>query len=495
MDPAAVLRSRFGFSAFRPGQEELIRAVLAGRDALGVLPTGGGKSVCYQIPAMILDGITVVVSPLVSLMEDQVGRARAAGLRSECLTAVQSCDERRSVLRALRDRRLDLLFVSPERLSVASFRRLVQGLHLSLIAVDEAHCISEWGHDFRPAYRSLGGFRSNRPVSVPVLALTASATPAVRRDVCESLRLERPVIIVQSFDRRNLWWSIERVPRSGNRLESLVRTVFHARGAGIVYAPTRNAVEGVRHRLSRAGISAESYHAGLPGAVRSGVQHRFMDGAVRVVVATNAFGMGIDKSDVRFVTHVYLPTTLEAYYQEAGRAGRDGSPSRCVAYHSPSDRRLGVRFIDRTHPPEIQLRWLHWRLRRLAGRARTLDCNDPRLPHTVGPGVEPWRRGDASGAFAALERIGAIRGCGTVMVDGVSVHERVRVLERPNWFHANVLRRAALERLAAVQRLAGGRGCRRNGLLHYFGEFAEADCGRCDRCGWDSGPGWLCPDG
>ncbi|MGB1655955.1 MAG: RecQ family ATP-dependent DNA helicase [Longimicrobiales bacterium] len=490
-----MLRSRFGFPAFRPGQEELIRAVLAGRDALGVLPTGGGKSVCYQVPAMMLDGITVVVSPLVSLMEDQVGRARAVGLRSECLTAVQSREERRSVLRALRGRRLDLLFVSPERLSVASFRRSVEEVRLSLIAVDEAHCISEWGHDFRPAYRSIGGFRSDRSLPVPVLALTASATPPVRRDVCESLRLQRPAIIVHSFDRPNLWWSIERVPRSGHRLESLVRWVFHARGAGIVYAPTRNAVEGVRHRLSRSGISAESYHAGLPGPVRSAVQRRFMDSATRVVVATNAFGMGIDKPDVRFVTHLCLPTTLEAYYQEAGRAGRDGSPSRCVAYHGPSDRRLGVRFVDRTHPPEIRLRWLHWRLCRLAGRARTLDCNDPRIPHAVGPGVEPWRRGDASGAFAALERIEAIRGCGTVTVDGVSVHERVRVLNRPKWLQSKGLRRSALARLAAVQRLAASRGCRRNGLLHYFGEVAEAGCGRCDCCGWDSGPGWLCPDG
>jgi len=493
MDPVEVLRSRLGFPAFRPGQEELIRAVLAGRDALGVLPTGGGKSVCYQLPAMMLGGVTVVVSPLVSLMQDQVGRARALGLRSQCLAAVQSEDERSSVLRSLRTRRLDLLFVSPERLSVASFRHSMRGVQPALIAVDEAHCISEWGHDFRPAYRAIGGFREG--MSAPVLALTASATPAVRRDVCTSLRLRRPATVVHSFDRPNLWWAIDRVPRSGDRLEPLVRRVFRARGAGIVYAPTRNAVERVRRRLSGAGISAESYHAGLPGAIRSSVQRRFMEGTTRVVVATNAFGMGIDKPDVRFVAHLHMPTTLEAYYQEAGRAGRDGAPAVCWAYHARPDRRLGSRFIERTHPPELRLRWLDSRLRRLAGRSRTLGCTDPRLPRALGREVDEWRRGDALGVLAALERIGAIRGRGTLMLDGVSVHAELQLLERPNWFLSNHLRRSALARLAAVEQLARGRGCRRNHLLRYFGEFAESGCGRCDRCGWDFGTGLPCPDG
>ena len=492
-DPVAVLQARLGFPGFRPGQEELIRAVLAGRDALGVLPTGGGKSVCYQVPAMMLDGLTVVVTPLVSLMEDQVSRGRAVGLRASCLTAAQGRDERAAALGALRAGELDLLFVSPERLAIRSFKAATQGVRVALIAVDEAHCISEWGHDFRPAYRGIGRLRTEWPA--PVLALTASATPAVREDISASLRLLEPATVVHSFDRPNLWWSIQSVRNGQNRLKSLVRNVFRAHGTGIVYAPTRNAVEGVRRRLSAAGVSAEAYHAGLPGPVRSAVQARFMGGETRVVVATNAFGMGIDKPDVRFVIHLQLPTTLEAYYQEAGRAGRDGDPSACIAFHARRDRQLGVRFIDRTHPSEARLRLLEWRLRRLADRRRRVDCADPRVRALLGPEIEEWQAGEPSGALSALERIGAIQTRGTVPTDSVSSHARLQLLERPNWRRSRDLRRSALTRLDAVQRLARGRGCRRNGVLRYFGEFAEAGCGRCDRCGWDSGTGSSRPDG
>ena len=492
-DPIAILRGRFGYPSFRPGQEELIRSVLAGQDTLGVLPTGGGKSVCYQIPAMMIDGLTLVVTPLVSLMQDQVVRACAVGINAHCLTAAQTRRERSLVMGALRTGRVDLLFVSPERLPAASFMRAIVRVRIGLIAVDEAHCISQWGHDFRPAYRMIGAFREGQ--RTPVLALTASATPAVRRDITASLGLERPKVVVHSFDRPNLWWAIKTARSGRGRLQRLVEIAFRTHGTGIVYAPTRTSVEAVRHRLSRAGIAAEAYHAGLPGPLRSAVQARFMSGASRVVVATNAFGMGIDKPDVRFVLHLQLPPTLEVYYQEAGRAGRDGEPSVCVAFHAIRDRRLGVRFINRTHPHEARLRAVHWRLLHLAGRAGWLACDDPRLRRLAGPEFDAWQSGEGSGVLSALERIDAIRQVGTGSGDGVSSRSRIWLLDRPNWSRSRELRRCALVRLRAVQRLASGPGCRRNGLLRYFGESVTVRCGRCDWCGWDSGTEGSCLDG
>ena len=492
-DPVAVLHDRFGYPTFRPGQEELIRSVLAGQDALGVLPTGGGKSVCYQIPAMIIKGLTVVVTPLVSLMQDQVVRACAAGLNAHCLTAAQTLRERSMVIEALRTGRVDLLFVSPERLPAVSFRRAIARVRIGLIAVDEAHCISEWGHDFRPAYRMIGTFREGK--RAPVLALTASATPAVRRDITASLGLLRPKVVVHSFDRPNLWWAIKTVWPWRDRLQRLVEIAFRTPGAGIVYAPTRASVEAVRRCLSRVGIAAEAYHAGLPGPIRSAVQARFMSGSCRVAVATNAFGMGIDKPDVRFVLHLQLPSTLEAYYQQAGRAGRDGDRSVCVAFHTESDRRLGIRFINRMHPHEARLRLVYWRLLRIAGHAGSLAFDDPRLGPLVAPEVDAWQSGEGSGFLSALERIDAIRRVGTGLPHGVSPELRIRLLDRPNWRLSRDLRRSALDRLRAVQRLASGPGCRRNGLLRYFGEAVTVGCGRCDWCGWDFGTGYSCPDG
>ncbi|MCH1572016.1 MAG: RecQ family ATP-dependent DNA helicase [Longimicrobiales bacterium] len=488
-DPVALLRERFGYPTFRPGQEALIRSVLSGQDALGVLPTGGGKSVCYQIPAMMIGGLTLVVTPLVSLMQDQVVRACGAGLNAHCLTAAQTRRERSMVIGSLRTGRVDLLFVSPERLLAASFRRAIARLPIGLIAVDEAHCISEWGHDFRPAYRMIGTFRDGQPA--PVLALTASATPAVRRDITASLGLRRPKVVLHSFDRPNLWWAIKMARPGRDRLQRLVEIAFRTPGTGIVYAPTRTSVEAVRRRLSRAGIAAEAYHAGLPGPLRSAVQARFMSGTSRVVVATNAFGMGIDKPDVRYVLHLQLPTTLEAYYQEAGRAGRDGERSMCVAFHAVSDRRLGLRFINRTHPHEAIVRMVHWRLGHLAGRGGWLACDDPRLRRLMGPEVNAWQSGEGAPFLSTLERIDAICQEGTGLARRVSPKSGIRLLERPNWRHLRDLRRSALDRLGAVQRLAITPGCRRNGLLRYFGESVAVGCGRCDGCGWDSGTRYL----
>jgi ATP-dependent DNA helicase RecQ len=482
-DPVLLLRRHLGYDAFRPGQEDLVRAVLAGRDALGILPTGGGKSVCYQVPALALGGLTLVVTPLVSLMEDQVGRARGAGLRAAHLSAAQSIGERKARLVEATTGRLDILFVAPERLELAAFREALAGADVRLLAVDEAHCISEWGHDFRPAYRRIGVLRA--ALACPTLALTATATPAVRDDVLGSLALTRPLVVVRSFDRPNLSWSVRRGRAFAERVVGTYALLRRLPGSAIVYAPTRRAVERVRDGLANRGLATEASHAGLPGPERSRVQAAFMEGACRVVVATNAFGMGIDKSDVRTVVHVQLPGTLEAYYQEAGRAGRDGGPARCIAFHERRDRRLSRLFVDRTHPPSRALRSLHRRLRRHADREGIVPLDHPELSWAERL-VEEWVSDTGAGMLAALERVGAVARLSNWVAPASGVSSRGRALgvrRRIDPEPAIRLRRAALAKVDAVQAYARARGCRRRALLRYFGEEAPPRCGSCDRCG------------
>jgi ATP-dependent DNA helicase RecQ len=490
-DPVALLQRHLGYPSFRPGQEQLVRAVLAGQDALGILPTGGGKSVCYQVPALALGGLTLVVTPLVSLMEDQVARARAAGLRAAHLSANQPVGERRATLQEATCGKLDILFVAPERLELEGFRGVLRGLDVRLLAVDEAHCISEWGHDFRPAYRRIGVLRG--ALSCPTLALTATATPAVREDVRQSLGLEEPQVVVRSFDRPNLSWSV--LP--GRALEDRVAATYallrRTRGCAIVYAPTRRAVERVRDGLANRGIRVEAYHAGLAGAERSRVQAAFMQGACRVAVATNAFGMGIDKPDVRLVVHVQLPGTLEAYYQEAGRAGRDGAPSACVAFHTRSDRELSRSFVDRTHPPRRVLRRVHATLARACGPDATVHADDPRL-HELEGALGEWLEGAGTGPVAALERAGAVHLLDPVEAGGRAPGSagrpapRVGVRRGIDLALVLRLRSCALAKVEAVQEYARGSGCRRRSLLRYFGEETSERCGSCDRCGSGHAP-------
>lgn len=484
-DPVDLLRRHFGYPGFRPGQEELVRAVLGGRDALGVLPTGGGKSVCYQVPALALGGLTLVVTPLISLMEDQVRRAREAGLRADFLSAGQGADERRSILEGARAGDVDVLFVAPERLEVEAFQTALATADVRLLAVDEAHCISEWGHDFRPAYRRIGVLRHR--YRAPVLALTATATPRVREDITASLRLREPAVVVRSFDRPNLSWAVRPGTSLRERVVGVHRLLRRVPGPAVVYAPTRGAVELVRDVLAGFGTRAEAYHAGLAAFERSRVQRGFMEGSFRVVTATNAFGMGIDKADVRLVAHIQLPSTLEAYYQEAGRAGRDGDPAWCVAFRGKGDGDLGRAFVDRAHPPTRRLRRLHRALKRWAdvrGVARFALSEGARA---LGGQALPE---DARGALEALVRAGVAR----VLEDPASGAEgtrdpsdgslllRVGVLTRADWSLAVRLRRASLAKLRAVRAFAGGRGCRRRALLAYFGEDAPPHCGGCDRC-------------
>ena len=484
-DPVALLRRHLGYPAFRPGQEALVRAVLRGRDALGILPTGGGKSVCYQVPALALEGLVVVVTPLISLMEDQVARASGVGLRAAHLSASQSRGLRRETLERARSGGLDILFVAPERLELPSFRRTIARARVGLLAVDEAHCISEWGDDFRPSYRRVGMVRAD--LECPVLALTATATPRVREDIASNLGLTDPVTVVKSFDRPNLSWSVFPGRSMGDRIRTVHRLLSEHPGTSIVYAPTRRSVELVRDGLARRGVLTEAYHAGLPGEERSRVQEIFMDGRCRVVVATNAFGMGIDKADVRLVAHVQLPATLEGYYQEAGRAGRDAEPAACVALFDRGDRRGARALIDRSHPRPPVLRRVWRTLRRRADPLGIAELEAVELRSAVGR----WALDeDVVAAVEALARAGAIRTLdgsagrnpGTAAHPSGSLVLRVGVRSRLDMTSALALRRAARAKLEAVRRYAQGRGCRRRALLAYFGEEASPACGACDRC-------------
>ncbi|MCG6956402.1 MAG: ATP-dependent DNA helicase [Gemmatimonadetes bacterium] len=484
-EPVEILRRHLGYPSFRPGQEDLVRAVLQGRDALGILPTGGGKSVCYQVPALALGGLTLVVSPLISLMEDQVARAGRAGLRAAHLSAGLASSVKRSRLAAAGSGRLDMLFVAPERLEMSSFLAALRPADVRLLAVDEAHCISEWGHDFRPSYRKIGRLRGR--LRCPVMALTATATPRVREDVSTSLGLRNPHVEVRSFDRPNLSWWVRQGGSLAERVRDIHRLLRRVGGTTIVYAPTRRAVEDVRDGLAGLGIRVEAYHAGLEAAERTLVQERFMGGACRAVVATNAFGMGIDKPDVRLVVHLQLPGTLEAYYQEAGRAGRDGEPAMCVALSGPGDGRLAAGFVDRAQPRAGTLRRLLAALRAGSAGDGVVSTTSTQLARALGRGSTVQ---DAAAALAALERCGGVRlvsgrpeeGEGTDAPPSGFLPVQVGVRTRVDLSVARHLRRAAVAKLRAVRRYAGTRGCRRRALLGYFGEQAPRRCDGCDRC-------------
>jgi ATP-dependent DNA helicase RecQ len=343
-DALRVLKRYFGYTSFLPHQEEAIRAVLEGRDVLAVVATGGGKSLCYQLPALLQDGLTIVVSPLIALMKDQVDGLRECGVAAAHLNSTLAFEERVRIEADLRRGALNILYVSPERVVQPGFRRLLQGLEISLIAIDEAHCISQWGHEFRPEYRQLALLKRSFP-KTPIIALTATATPAVRGDICEQLHLETPAVFVGSFLRRNLHYRV--IPKS-TAYAQLVAYLSHHRGqSGIIYCTSKKTVEDLARKLNRDGFQALPYHAGLDGRVRSRTQERFIRDSVRIIVATVAFGMGIDKPDVRFVIHYDLPQTLEQYYQETGRAGRDGEKSDCILLYSRGDRAKVQYFIEK----------------------------------------------------------------------------------------------------------------------------------------------------
>jgi ATP-dependent DNA helicase RecQ len=344
--PQQVLREVFGHAGFRGGQAPAIEAVLAAADALVILPTGAGKSLCYQVPAVVLArrqaGTTVVVSPLIALMQDQVAALQGRGVQAAALHSHQDDDAQHQVVVPFLRGELELLYVSPERAMLASFHRMLARVRIALLAIDEAHCVSQWGHDFRPEYLALGALREVVPA--PMIALTATATPRVAEEICRALRLRAPLRVSGDFRRPNLAFAVRHLRGDEARLEACVAACDAAglrgrggAGRGIIYCSTRKQAETVARRLAAAGVAAGHYHAGRTPLARERAQGAFASGKTRVLVATNAFGMGVDLPDVRLIVHFAAPGSLEAYYQEAGRAGRDGAPASCLLFFGPGD--------------------------------------------------------------------------------------------------------------------------------------------------------------
>jgi ATP-dependent DNA helicase RecQ len=379
MELYGALKKYFGYEAFRPLQQEIIDDALAARDVFALLPTGGGKSLCFQLPALLRDGVTIVVSPLIALMKDQVDALCASGIAATFLNSTLDRHEAAERLRALNRNQFRLLYVAPERLMMENFLERALNWNIAQIAIDEAHCISEWGHDFRPEYRKLKKLRTHLP-DVPIIALTATATERVRDDIIKQLKLRQPRCYVASFNRPNLTYRVIAKSSAYQQVLDFVRA--RPNESGIVYCTSRKSADALAEKLTRDGIKALPYHAGMHARERTRSQEAFLRDDARVITATIAFGMGINKPNVRFVIHHDLPKNIEGYYQETGRAGRDGLPSECVLLFSVGDVVKQRRFIE--EKSESEQRIAHEQLRTMIGYAETRHCRRATLLHYFG---------------------------------------------------------------------------------------------------------------
>ena len=351
MNKFEILKQIFGYDTFREGQETLVDSTLSGRDVLGIMPTGAGKSLCFQVPALLFPGITVVVSPLISLMKDQVSALNAAGVHAAYINSSLTEGQYRKAMELARQGRYKIIYVAPERLMTESFLSLIQAVEISMVAVDEAHCISQWGQDFRPSYLKIVDFISQLPRRPVIGAYTATATKAVREDILCILGLQNPKVMVTGYDRKNLYFAVEKPKDKMNALLEYLRK--NPEKSGIIYCNTRKTVEEVQEALLGAGYSAVRYHAGLSDREKKENQEEFIYDRKPIMVATNAFGMGIDKSNVRFVIHYNMPKDIESYYQEAGRAGRDGEPGECILYYKAQDVKMNEFLIQQQGNEEL----------------------------------------------------------------------------------------------------------------------------------------------
>src|SRR5882762_148919 len=397
MDLASALKKHFGYDAFRPLQEEIILDALAGHDVFALMPTGGGKSLCFQLPALLRDGLTIVVSPLISLMKDQVDALQTSGIAATFLNSTLDRHEAVERLRALNRGKYRLLYVAPERLMLDGFLERALNWNITQIAIDEAHCISEWGHDFRPEYRELKKLRRHLP-DVPIMALTATATERVRKDIVDQLHFHNARCYVASFNRPNLTYRV--VPKSSPYEQVLTFIRSRPNESGIVYCASRKTADSLATKLSGDGVKAKPYHAGLEAKERTKHQELFLRDDARVIAATIAFGMGINKPNVRFVLHHDLPKNIESYYQETGRAGRDGLPSECVLLFSASDVVKQKRFID--EKSESEARIARAQLQQMVHYAETRECRRVTLLRYFGE-TYPITRDGIGGETPPLE--------------------------------------------------------------------------------------------
>jgi len=480
-----ALTEIFGYEEFRSGQREVIEAVLAGDDLLAIMPTGAGKSLCYQLPACLVEGTALVVSPLIALMQDQLESLRAHGVDASLINSSLSRRQRRRRIDELREGAFDLLYIAPERFGSDPFLEAVAEADISLLAIDEAHCISHWGHDFRPDYLALSNAREllGEP---PVLALTATATNQVRRDILEQLGLADADIVLGGFERPNLRFEVFEAAGERAKVDRIEQVVARDPSAStVVYCATRRQVDDVSAGLRERDIVAGTYHGGMSSERRHRTQDRFMAGDLPVLVATNAFGMGVDKPDIRTIVHYNMPGSLEAYYQEAGRAGRDGEPAHCLLLYQPSDRGIHEFFIENSYPESAIIEGV-WRIVSGEGIGEHELSPEQIAEHVSRKGggthVHPWA---VETSLTHLEEGGHLscewRGSRHV----VEVKDRARLRDlRVDWQRIKEQRRVNEDHLDDVVNYATGRGCRTSFLLHYFGatpSFGD-QCGRCDNC-------------
>jgi len=468
------MQRRFGFRSFREGQRESIEASLAGRDLLVVMPTGSGKSLCFQLPALLTPGYVLVVSPLIALMKDQVDQLADNGIPAATVHSGLAFEDKREIAARLDRGELELLFVAPERFRLRRFIEYLKRNPPSRLVIDEAHCISQWGHDFRPDYRRLGGV-AQALGGLPVSALTATATPEVRDDIREQLGLRNPVEILTGFDRPNLCLSVLPAPTRADKDRLATELVQNTEGTCLVYAASRRSVEALATHFAGQGIEALAYHAGLGDARRSEIQDEFMRGETAVLVATNAFGMGVDKPDIRLVLHFDMPGSLEAYYQEAGRAGRDGEPARCVLLGHAGDYRLQRFFVDNANP---SLELIHRLFRTLSAH-----CADGAFTLELDALGHEFRQ-DSDGALRTALRFFARRNCielvgNSILLDPKQMPSSCPVV--PDELAAK--RRRDENRLARmIDYSRAMRGCRFDRIRAYFLGKPGQPCGSCDLC-------------